>query len=94
MKKLKMIVVAVVVLAIVGSAFAFKAKVSSFCILTIDDPGSDCTAVVHNLKITSTTPAPGNGITQYKWYRLFDGDPACTNTGNQHCTEIINVKID
>ena len=91
MKKLKMIVTSVVVLAIVGGAFAFKAKVGSFCILTSDAAGSDCTTHVDNLKTTSST---GVGITQYKYYQNWDGDPAaCTGT-NGKCTATVNLKGD
>lgn len=91
-----MIVAAVAVLAIVGSAFAFKAKVISFCILTTDAPGNtiNCTRVALNLRTTSTAPTPLNGYTEYKYYPNFDGDPVCTRNGNGKCTARATFKVD
>jgi hypothetical protein len=53
MKKLRMIVTSVVVLAIVGGAFAFKTKADAFCIKDASDPGCDCTTYIQNVRVTT-----------------------------------------
>jgi len=81
MKKLRMIVTSVVVLAIVGSAFAFHAKIFLFCVLTSTDPDADCTTALDLPR--RTTLSPGSS---YKYYPAFDGDKiACSTTHNGHC---------
>ena len=93
MKKLRMIVASVVVLAIVGSAFSFKAKVKTWCVLTITDSGDNCTTYTASRKITtSTTP---NTFWEYKYYPTFDGDPVtCTAANNHLCTASFKLTID
>ena len=94
MKKLKMIVTSVIVLAIVGSAFAFKAKVGTFCILTTDAVGNtdNCTTYLLSKKITTST---GFGITEYKYYPTFDGNPTtCTAANNHLCTATFKLQQD
>jgi hypothetical protein len=80
MKKLRMIVTSVIVLAIVGSAFAFKAKQGAFCVVA-SSTATDCTTYIQNVKTVTI-----NG-TQYKYAPFWDGDPvACTTTSNGLCT--------
>jgi len=90
MKKLRMIVTSVVVLAIVGSAFAFHAKISRFCVLTSTDTGDNCTTALDLPRKTTT----GAGTT-YKYYPDFDGDKtACSTTNNHHCTATTTITTD
>jgi hypothetical protein len=93
MKKLRMIVTSVVVLAIVGSAFAFHAKIGRFCITAANAGDSKCTTfTAANLKITTST-APGT--TAYKYYPTFDGDQtACTTATNSLCTASFRLTAD
>jgi hypothetical protein len=93
MKKLKMIITSVVVLAIVGSAFAFKAKTSRFCITAANAPDNKCTTfTLANLKITTST---GPGSTAYKVYQCYDGDQtACTASTNTLCTATLRLTVD
>lgn len=68
-----MIITSVIVLAIVGSAFAFNAKkIGIFC---IDDNGSNkCDLIIQNFKRTIGTPT-------VHYYPNWDGDPAnCINS--------------
>ena len=79
MKKLRMIVTGVVVLAIVGSAFAFKAKGGHFCVLDPAASGSVCTTYL----ITQDQKTTTIGGTQWKYYPSWDGDKTtCTTTAN------------
>jgi hypothetical protein len=81
MKKLRMILTSVIVLAIVGGAFAFKTKVGAFCIKTGTTAG-DCTTFKQLFKITTDTE---NGIL-YRYYPTWDGDPVeCTRASNNKC---------
>jgi hypothetical protein len=91
MKKLRMIVTSVVVLAIVGSAFAFKAKVGAFCILTTADAGSVCTGTIKDRKTSTNAAHP-----QFKYYPSFDGNSVtCTTTaGGGLCTGLVNLTIN
>lgn len=76
MKKLRMIVSSLVVLAIVGSAFAFKAKVAVFC---VDDTnvGTQSCYTITQKRITSVSQI-GNETLFYK--QLWDGSPStCTS---------------
>lgn len=82
MKKLRIIVTSAIVLAIVGSAFAFKAKVGTYCVLTNTDSGNTCTTYIQGKKTASS------GFTTYKYAPWFDGDrDACTTTTNHLCTQ-------
>jgi hypothetical protein len=57
MKKVKMIITSVVVLAIVGSAFAFNAKrIGEFCVTTANGSGN-CYTITQS-KRTTATDAP------------------------------------
>lgn len=87
-----MIVTSVFVLAIVGSAFAFKAKVGAFCILATTFTGSfDCTTYIKDVKI-STSPLIG---TQYWYYANWDGDGhACTTALNNLCLDLVRLTDD
>jgi len=84
MKKLKMIVTSVVVLAIVGSAFAFKVKAGAFCVLASSASGDNCTTFIQDKKIDPF------GALQFKYYPAWDGDKAtCTAANNHLCTASI-----
>ena len=87
MKKLKMIVTSVVVLAIVGSAFAFKAKKGAFCV-TSDTSSTTCTTYIANEKIVS-------GPVNFKYFPAWDGDgTACTAVSNTLCTASFRLNAD
>jgi hypothetical protein len=90
MKKLKMIVTSVVVLAIVGGAFAFKTKAGAFCI-TSNTSSTDCTTFKQDFRITTDLLA-----TQYKYYPAWDGNVAnCnTNPANTNCTATFRLTGD
>jgi hypothetical protein len=94
MKKLRMIVTAVVVLAIVGSAFTFKAKgVGRFCVLTtIGTSGvTNCTTYLGAIFKTTTDI----DAAQWKYYPSFDGNPVtCTTTNNGLCTATTRLTTD
>jgi hypothetical protein len=80
MKKLRMIVTSVIVLAIVGGAFAFKVKGGAYCVLNNATTGTDCTTFIQNKQ----TGATG---TVYKYAPFFDGNTtACTAANNHYCT--------
>jgi hypothetical protein len=84
MKKLRMIVSAVVVLAIVGSAFAFKAKIGRFCVLTTVGTGTDDNCTTFLTPDKRTTSVLG---AIWKYYPTFDGNQtACTAASNHLCT--------
>jgi hypothetical protein len=83
MKKLRMFVTSVIVLAIVGSAFAFNAKkLGVFCVDT-QTPFTNCDATIAGRKID-----PVNGTTIH----YYNGWDACPNTctGN-NCTSTVKV---
>ncbi len=86
MKKLKMIVTSVIVLAIVGSAFAFNAKkAGSFCV-SDSTTSSSCSNIVHTLKRTTT------GDQNNKYYPGWDGSiGACTGS---LCTAAVTLVQD
>jgi len=85
-----MIVTSVVVLAIVGSAFAFHAKVGRFCVLTTTDPGDNCTTLLDLPRKTTT----GAGLA-YKFYPCFEGDKtACSTANNHNCTATTTITTD
>jgi hypothetical protein len=85
MKKLRMIVTSVIVLAIVGSAFAFNAKkVASFCIDTSSPLDGTCDVIKLNYFIDPTS------LTTFHYYNGWSGKTsACA--GNTHCTSFVNV---
>jgi hypothetical protein len=86
MKKLRMIVSSVIVLAIVGSAFAFSAKkVGVFCKSTTNQPNTNC-AIVTGLQVVS----PGTPNTFY--YQLWNQDPAKCVPNN--CPDAVQLDID
>jgi hypothetical protein len=91
MKKLRMIVTSVIVLTIVGSAFAFKVKVWSWCVLDANVSGTNCTTYLHEKRITTEVTFP-----LYKYYQNWDGNPTvCTAAGNGLCTNgPVRLKID
>jgi hypothetical protein len=80
MKKLRMIVTSVIVLAIVGSAFAFKVKGGAYCVVA--GTGTNvCTTFIQNKK----TIVDFSQV--YKYAPFWDGDKAaCTTTTNTLCT--------
>jgi hypothetical protein len=81
MKKLRMIVTSVIVLAIVGSAFSLNVKKRAFCIVAFGT-SSDCTTYITLKKTISDLS------TSYKYFPCIDFDPvACTATGNGLCTD-------
>ena len=82
MKKVKMIVTSIIVLAIVSGAFAFKTKSGQFCVLTGTTSGN-CTTYKVGLKITTG----GVGSVDYRYYPCWDQDPiSCTAANNNKCT--------
>jgi hypothetical protein len=82
MKKLRMIVTSVIVLAIVGSAFAFNAKkVGVFC--TSTNNNSTCDATIGGKFIVTT------GGTVFNYYQSWSGKASeCTGT---NCTPTIRL---
>jgi hypothetical protein len=83
MKKLKMIVTSVVVLAIVGSAFAFNAKkIGKFCVSTNGD--TTCDGTFNNSKRVS-------GTNNAKYIVDWDG-VSCT--GLTTCTVDAHFEVD
>jgi hypothetical protein len=91
MKKLRIIATSVIVLAIVGSAFAFKVKLGRFCILTTTASGNVCTGTIADRKTSTNTNHP-----QFKYYPCWDGNTvACTTTaGGGLCTDLIRLTIN
>lgn len=76
MKKLRMIVTSVIVLAIVSSAFAFTAKrVGSFCKSTTDQQDQNC-AVVSGLQIETGT---NNTFYKPNWNGSASDCNSCTS---------------
>jgi hypothetical protein len=91
MKKLRIIVTSIIVLAIVGSAFSFKAKVGSFCIVTnsASNP-TDCTTFKQNFRITTDMFA-----TSYKYFPAWNGTRAvCTVAQNGLCIATFRLTGD
>ena len=84
MKKLRMIVTTVIVLAIVGSALALNAKQAAwFCYSTLGT--STCDA------ITCRTIDPEHGTTIH-YYPNWNGlTSECIALGNQRCTSTVKV---
>jgi hypothetical protein len=79
MKRLKMIVTSVVVLAIVGSAFAFNAKkVAVFCV-TSGTADQNCFTIQGSKRTT------GTGVARL-YYTNWDGNlTTCTSGGTGTC---------
>ena len=89
MKKLRMIMTSVVVLAIVGGAFAFKTKTGIICYKTGATPG-DCTKFETNIRLTTNTL-----FDQYRYYSCWSGDQTeCTAAGNNACQNLIRFQSD
>lgn len=91
MKKLRIIVTSVIVLAIIGGAFAFKTKCGSFCVLTGTTSG-DCTTFKQGFKITTG----GLGSADYRYYPCWDDDDrtGCTAANNGKCTAQFKLIAD
>jgi hypothetical protein len=89
MKKLRMIVTSVIVLAIVGSAFAFKVKGASFCVLANSSSGSNCTTYIQNKMIVDIG-------TEYKYFPAWNGNRTlCTLANNGLCTaSVLTIAVD
>jgi hypothetical protein len=88
MKKVKIIVTAVVVLAIVGSAFAFKAKKTWVYCVTTGTANQNC------FTMTGYKRTTGSGITRL-YYPCWEGDlTACTNGGPNTCGTLATFTID
>jgi hypothetical protein len=84
MKRVKMIVTSVAVLAIVGSMFAFNAKkIGKFCVTT--SGGSGSCLILEGSKRTT-----GSGTT-YKYVVDWDGGVCNNNSG---CTNISTFTLD
>ena len=78
MKKLRMIVTSVIVIAIVGSALAFNAKrIAVFCYSTLNTATCDAT---FTKQIVSSG---GTSFTYYSGWKGLVSD--CTKAGNQNC---------
>jgi uncharacterized protein YxeA len=74
MKRVKMIVTSVVVLAIVGSAFAFNAKkIGKFCVTTNLTTSGNCITVSPSKRTTSSG-------TEYLYYTNWDGASGSCNS--------------
>jgi len=91
MKKLRMIVTSVIVLAIVGSAFAFNAKkLLTFCIDSNTTTGgtNDCDQTLPGQWIDNMF-----GATRY-YYKNWLGTPStCTATDNNNCPAVATATI-
>jgi hypothetical protein len=87
MKKLRMIVTSVIVLAIVGSALAFNAKkIAVFCYSTLGTSTCDK---------TFTGKAFSNSGTTFHYYQGWSGLASeCTVTGNQKCATTVKLIDD
>lgn len=84
-----MIITAAIILAIIGSAFSFKVKVSTFCVLTNTAAGTNCTTYLQNRKKSAS------GFIQYKYANCWDGDVvACTAPFNGLCTTQTTFVVD
>jgi hypothetical protein len=89
MKKLRMIITALIVLVIVGSAFSFKSKVYTFCVLQGTFLGN-CTTYKIAFKIITT--GTGN---DYRYWVGWDGTHAsCTTLNNGRCTAQIKLTLN
>lgn len=83
-----MIVTSVIVLAIVGSAVAFKTKVKPWCANT--DGSNNCTMITGPKRIV---PAPFGQA--FKYYPDWDGDGSkCHFANNGLCTATFNLIDD
>lgn len=84
-----MIATSVIMLVIVGCAFAFKTKAGIFCITT-NLSSSDCTTWKQDFRITTSDLA-----TPYRYYCDWDGTKTlCTPNGIGKCTCGFRLTID
>ena len=84
-----MIVTSVIVLAIVGSAFAFNAKkVAVFCKDTSIPTDNICDATVSGLKID-----PNNGSSIH-YYANWDGALATCTAAGTNCATTVKVSVN
>jgi hypothetical protein len=89
MKKLRLIVTSVIVLAIVGSAFSFKIKAGAFCVVD-NGASNNCTTHQGGLRITTSILAP-----RFKYFPAWDGNSAvCTAPNNNLCTALFRLTND
>ena len=90
MKKLRMIITSAIVLAIVGSAFAFNAKKADFCIDSDTWSGSPnkCDQVLHAKFID-----PMNGTTFYYYIGWNGNNTQCTAPNNTNCPLSSSIKL-
>jgi len=90
MKKIRMIVAAIIVLAIVGSAFTFKIKGTGAWCITTNLSSNHCTTYIINRMKTTDPFAP-----EFKYYPQWNGDPTeCTYPDNQLCTATFRLTLD
>lgn len=83
-----MIITSVIVLAITGSAFAFKVKIGAYCIVANSAGSTNCTTYVLNKFIGSTGPI-------YKYAPCWDfNKTACTAANNGLCTSSTTIQFD
>lgn len=89
MKKLRLIVTSVIVLAIVGSAFAFKVKGAGFCVLLSSTGGTNCTTYLLNRQISTVGSS-------YKYNPpQWDGNKiTCTAANNGKCTSMTTLQFE
>ncbi len=86
MESLRVIVTFIVVLAIVGCAFAFNSKKNwSYCV-SDSTTSSTCSNIVHDLKRTTA------GDTNNKYYPCWDGVVAQCSGNN--CTVAVTLVTD
>ena len=87
MKKLRIIVTSVIVLAIVGSALAFNAKrIAVICYSTLNTATCDATF------LKQIVPTGGTLFLYYSGWRGLLSD--CTAAGNQNCTTLARIAAD
>lgn len=88
MKKLRLIVTSAIVLAIVGSAFAFKVKGGGFCVLASGESGTNCTTYLLSRQTTTTGPT-------FKYAPFWDGNKTtCTAASNGKCTSAGTLQFE
>jgi hypothetical protein len=88
MKKLRMIVTSAIVLAIVGSAFAFNAKKgATFCVSTALTDNHCTTFLVTGMKITT-------GANNFLYFMNWDGDKTKCVTTSTQCQTGIHIAND
>jgi hypothetical protein len=86
MKKLRMILTSVIVLAIVVSAFAFNAKkFGPFCVDTSIPPDGICDVILHGKKID-----PVNGTTIHYYNGWNGAAETCTGKNCGSTVKVVN----